>query len=153
MHIHQYGINMDAAHLIKQLKLNGIRQCAVLNAIAHVPREQFVLSKLKTKAYDNVALPIEEAQTISQPYIVALMTQALFEHPAPQKILEIGTGSGYQAAILAYLFKEVWTIERLEELHLKAKQTLKHLGFHNVHLKLADGTHGWPEQAPFDGSL
>jgi protein-L-isoaspartate(D-aspartate) O-methyltransferase len=100
-----------------------------------------------------VALPIEKEQTISQPYVVALMTQSLLEHPNPQKILEIGTGSGYQAAILSKVFKHVWTIERIEALYLKAKKTLKSLEYDNVHCKLGDGTYGWIDDAPYDGII
>lgn len=139
--------------LIQELKLHGIRHKDVLNAIKKVPREAFLPSELKYRAYDNTALPIDSQQTISQPYVVALMTQSLFEHPHPQKVLEIGTGSGYQAAILATLFKEVWTIERIELLYLKAKKVLTELKFHNIHFKLDDGTLGWPEAAPFDGII
>lgn len=144
---------MAVNHLITELKLNGITHPGVLDAMAHVPREKFVLSKLKARAYDNVALPIENEQTISQPYIVALMTQALFTHPAPQKILEIGTGSGYQAAILGTLFKEVWTIERIEKLYHKAQNVLKALGYDNVHCVLGDGTKGLALHAPYDGII
>ncbi len=139
--------------LIQELKDNGITHQGVLDAIKKVPREAFISSDLQYRAYDNTALPIDSKQTISQPYVVALMTQSLFEHPHPQKILEIGTGSGYQAAILATLFKEVWTIERIELLHLKAKKVLTELKFNNVHFKLGDGTLGWPEAAPFDGII
>ncbi|MBS0287468.1 MAG: protein-L-isoaspartate(D-aspartate) O-methyltransferase [Proteobacteria bacterium] len=144
---------MPVNHLITELKLNGITHPGVLDAMAHVPREKFVLSKLKTRAYDNVALPIEKEQTISQPYIVALMTQALFVHPHPQKILEVGTGSGYQAAILGTLFQEVWTIERIEKLHQKAQKVLNELGYDNIHCVLGDGTKGFTEQAPYDGII
>lgn len=136
--------------LLKDLKLQGITHPDVLAAILDVPRDKFVLPYLKKRAYENTALPIEEEQTISQPYVVALMTQALLEHAHPQKILEIGTGSGYQTAILSKLFKEVWTIERIEALHVKAKQTLTKLGYNNIHYKLGDGTIGWAEHAPYD---
>lgn len=139
--------------LIDELKSQGITHPAVLEAIFHTPREQFVLPSFKKRAYDNSALPIEAHQTISQPYIVGLMSQALFEHPNPQKILEIGTGSGYQAAILARLFKQVWTVERIQKLYLHAKDTLTKLGFNNIHFKLDDGSLGWEEEAPFDGIL
>ncbi len=144
---------MARNQLIHELKQSGITHPAVLNAIASVPRENFVLSKLKDKAYDNVALPIDKEQTISQPYVVALMTQALFNHPHPQKILEIGTGSGYQAAILATIFKEIWTIERIEALYIKAKHTLQKLNYTNVHCTWADGNKGWLEHAPYDGII
>lgn len=141
---------MKADFLIDELKSAGITHPAVLNAIASVPREKFVLSHLKPRAYDNVALPIDADQTISQPFIVALMTQTLFNHPNPEKILEIGTGSGYQSAILATIFKEIWTIERIKTLHEKAKEKLNSLGFNNVHCVLGDGSKGLPKFAPFD---
>lgn len=144
---------MKSQLLIDELKTQGITNPKVLRAIAFVPREKFVLSNLTESAYDNIALPIEANQTISQPYIVALMTQALFTHQNPQKILEVGTGSGYQCAILATLFKEIWTIERIESLHKKAKKTLSNLGFDNVHCILGDGTQGLASHAPFDGIL
>ncbi len=139
--------------LIKELKRYGITDKRVISAITDVTREKFVPSGLKKRAYDNVALPIEKEQTISQPYVVALMTQSLLEHPNPQKILEIGTGSGYQTAILAKVFKHVWTIERIEALYLKAKKTLKSLEYDNVHCKLGDGTYGWIDDAPYDGII
>jgi len=139
--------------LINELKNQGIDHPAVLAAIESIPREKFVLPSYKTRAYDNTALPIECQQTISQPYIVALMTQALFEHPQPKKILEIGTGSGYQAAILAELFEHVWTIERIEPLYRKAKHTLTQMGYDNISFKHDDGTLGWLDAAPFDGIL
>ncbi len=146
-------IFMKAQFLLDELKVSGITHPDVLSAIASVPREKFVLSHLKPSAYDNVALPIDANQTISQPYIVGLMTQALFTHPHPKKILEIGTGSGYQSAILATLFKEIWTIERIETLYQKAKHKLAELGYSNVHCFLGDGAKGLPQFAPFDGIL
>ncbi len=144
---------MSRQSLIKELKRYGITDERVISAITDVPREKFVLPALKKRAYDNVALPIEKEQTISQPYVVALMTQSLLEHPNPQKILEIGTGSGYQAAILSKLFKQVWTVERIETLYSKAKKTLKSLECDNVHCKLGDGTYGWVDDAPYDGII
>lgn len=147
-------INMAYRNLLlKDLKRNGITNQAVLDAISEVPREKFVLPAYKKRAYENTALPIDKEQTISQPFIVALMTQALLEHAHPHKILEIGTGSGYQTAILATLFEEVWTIERIEVLYKKAKQTLVKLGYNNIHYKLGDGTLGWDEHAPYDGII
>lgn len=136
--------------LIQELKLGGITNLAVLEAIKQVPREEFLPPSYRQWAYDNTALPIECQQTISQPHIVALMTQVLLNHPNPEKILEIGTGSGYQAAILAKLFKNIYTIERIETLYTKAKKTLSKLGFKNIFYKLGDGSQGWPEEAPFD---
>lgn len=143
----------DLNHLIGELQHQGITHPKVLNAIRQVPREKFVPPTLQYRAYDNTALPIDCEQTISQPYIVGLMSQALFQHPHPQKILEVGTGSGYQAAILAKLFKQVWTIERIQQLSLHAQKTLKELGITNVSYRCADGAEGWPEEAPFDGII
>ena len=139
--------------LIEELRLQGITHPDVLDAIEQVPRERFVLPSFKKRAYDNDALPIDCEQTISQPYIVALMTQALLDNASNSKILEIGTGSGYQTAILATLFKEVYTIERIGSLQEKAKETLTDLGFKNIFYKEADGSQGWEEKAPFGGIM
>lgn len=140
--------------LIQQLKLQGVTEPQVLNAIKNTPREKFVLPSYQNQAYENTALPIESKQTISQPYIVALMTQALLtELKNPMKILEIGTGSGYQTAILSTLFPHVWTIERIDTLYEKAKITLKNLGYTNISFKLGDGALGWAEHSPFDGII
>ncbi len=144
---------LELEFLLKELKSQGITHPGVLAAIKKVPREKFILSSLRNRAYDNTPLPIECEQTISQPYIVALMTQTLYQHPHPQKILEIGTGSGYQAAILATLFKEVYTIERIKTLSSHAQKALTDLGFENIHFKVADGAKGWKTYAPFDGIL
>jgi len=111
-----------------------------------------VLPAFRDQAYDNIALPIEESQTISQPYVVAFMTQALALDPK-MKVLEIGTGSGYQAAVLAHLCKRVYTIERHRELLIGAKKRFEALGLNNVVARLGDGAKGWPEQAPFDRIL
>lgn len=139
--------------LIDELKQQGITHEKVLEAIQNVPREAFTLPQDEDRAYENTALGFHCQQTISQPYIVALMTQALYQHPSPQKILEIGTGSGYQSAILAYLFKSVYSVERIKYLHDCSKQKLAELGLNNVHLKWADGYTGWVQEAPFDGIL
>lgn len=136
--------------LLNNLKLQGIDNPKVLAALKSVPREAFVLPHYKDKAYANVALSIDCAQTISQPYIVALMTQALLQHPNPLKALEIGTGSGYQTAILASLIPEVWTIERIPALYQSVKPRLASLGFKDIHYLLGDGYLGWPSAAPFD---
>lgn len=136
--------------LLNNLKLQGIDNPKVLAALKSVPREAFVLPHYKDKAYANVALSIDCAQTISQPYIVALMTQALLQHPNPLKALEIGTGSGYQTAILASLIPEVWTIERIPTLYQSVKPRLASLGFKHIHYLLGDGYLGWPSAAPFD---
>ncbi|MBI2496234.1 MAG: protein-L-isoaspartate(D-aspartate) O-methyltransferase [Candidatus Omnitrophica bacterium] len=124
----------------------------VLAAMRRVPRHRFVPSEVKALAYQDGALPIGEGQTISQPYIVALMTEAA-RVEAGETILEIGTGSGYQAAVLAQLAREVYTIEILEPLARRAEATLRELGVSNVHVRTGDGFFGWPEAAPFDAIL
>lgn len=146
-------MSTQALNLIENLIAEGITHPEVLNAIKQVPREKFVLPELKKRAYDNTALPIECEQTISQPYIVGLMTQALFKHPQPKKILEIGTGSGYQAAILASIFESVWTIERIDALSKHAQKVLQKLGYKNIHFKIGDGAKGWIEAAPYEGII
>lgn len=135
--------------LIKQLRKQKIHDEKVLGAISTVPREVFVPQDLVNHAYDNHALAIGSGQTISQPYIVALMTQAL-KLIGTERVLEIGTGSGYQAAILAQLCQAVYTVERLPELAERAEQTLSSLQIRNVAFRIGDGTLGWPEEAPFD---
>jgi protein-L-isoaspartate(D-aspartate) O-methyltransferase len=138
--------------LLLELKREGIDDNRVLSAIEAVPREDFVLPAFRDQAYDNIALPIEEAQTISQPYVVAFMTQALDLGPK-MKVLEVGTGSGYQAAVLAHLCKRVYTIERHRELLIGAKKRFERLGLDNIVARLGDGAKGWPEQAPFERIL
>ena len=136
----------------EQLVARGIRHQRILSVMAKVAREQFVSADFRNSAYDDSALPIGYDQTISQPYIVALMTEQL--EPKPNdRILEIGTGSGYQAAILAELVAEVYTIEVAEPLANNAKARLQQLGYKNVHLRVGNGYEGWPEQAPFDGII
>lgn len=135
-----------------QLKARGIDSEMVIGAMAKIPRETFVPAELRPRAYEDSPLPIGHEQTISQPYIVALMTQLLA--PAPdQKVLEIGTGSGYQAAILSGLVAEVFTIEIVEALATRAKETLADLKIDNVHVRSGDGYAGWPEEAPFDSII
>jgi protein-L-isoaspartate(D-aspartate) O-methyltransferase len=138
--------------LIMELRRNGVGDTRVLSAIERVPRELFVPRTFDDQAYDNTALPIGCGQTISQPTIVGMMTQAL--NPGDRlKVLEIGTGSGYQTAILSQLFRRVYTIERHRDLLRDAEQRLEALGCSNVTAKVGDGTKGWPEQAPFDRIL
>lgn len=132
----------------KQLIARNIKDKRVLEAFYNVPREEFVPEKEKPNAYNDYPIHIGLGQTISQPYMVALMTEVL-NPQENEKILEIGTGSGYQAAILSYLKAEVYSIERLEELYKRAKEVLDRLGY-KVNLKLGDGTLGWKEFAPFD---
>jgi len=138
--------------LIAELRAQGIHDERVLAALGRVPRHVFVPPELLPYAYVNQPLPIGCGQTISQPYIVALSTEALALSPT-DRVLEIGTGSGYQTAILAELAGEVYTVERLPELSEAARKRLSALGYTNVHFRVGDGTKGWPEKAPFDAIL
>jgi len=133
----------------QQMRARGIRSEAVLAALERVPRHEFVPRELRDRAYGDHPLPIGLGQTISQPAIVAYMTEAA-EVAANEKVLEVGTGSGYQAAVLAELAKEVYTIEIIPELAASARQTLNALGYRNVFVREGNGYLGWPEQAPFD---
>lgn len=135
-----------------QLKKRGIRNAQVLEAFKKVPRHQFIPKNLADQAYADGPLPIGEAQTISQPYMVAIMTQAAEIVPG-SRVLEIGTGSGYQTAILAELGAEVYTIERVPVLCEQAQEILRGLNYHNVHTRTGNGTLGWEEKAPFDAIL
>lgn len=135
-----------------QLIYRGIKDKRVLSAMRKVPRHLFVDEYMQHKAYDDMALPIGEDQTISQPYMVAIMTE-LLELKGDEKVLEIGTGSGYQAAILAELSKEVYSIERKAVLARNAIEKLRALGYDNIQIKVGDGTLGWPEQAPFERAI
>lgn len=134
--------------LVMELRTQGIRDTAVLGAIERVPREAFVPAQFQDKSYENVALPIGNGQTISQPHVVAMMTEALCLNKT-HKVLEIGTGSGYQTAILAKLCRRVYTIERIPELLAGAEKLLQELRIRNYTAAVADGTRGWPAQAPF----
>jgi protein-L-isoaspartate(D-aspartate) O-methyltransferase len=136
----------------KQLKARGIRSQSVLTAMQKVPRHRFVSASQWREAYEDHPLPIGQGQTISQPYIVAYMTEAA-DITAQEKVLEIGTGSGYQAAVLGELAKEVYSIEIIPELTERAQQILRELGYDNVHAKTGNGWLGWPEHAPFDAIL
>ena len=140
---------LRAAMVKHQLRGRGINDERVLAAMGRVPREAFVPEELAGEAYFDCALPIDCEQTISQPVIVAMMTEAL-QLEGDEKVLEIGTGSGYQAAVLAELAPAVFTIERHAELSRQAGERLHKLGYRNVFLKVGDGTLGWPEEAPFD---
>lgn len=135
--------------LVMALRRQGIRDARVLAAIERVPREIFVTGAFQEQAYDDHALPIECGQTISQPYVVAFMTEKL-NVGERMKVLEVGTGSGYQAAVLSQLCRRVYTIERYRTLLDDAVKRFAILGFHNVTAKVGDGGKGWPEQAPFD---
>lgn len=133
-----------------QLRARGIYDEEILSAFMNVPRHRFVGAALQNSAYADHPLPIGEGQTISQPYMVALMTQCL-ELKASGRVLEIGTGSGYQTAILAAIAAEVFTIERIPALTKNAEEILRELGYNNIRFLVGDGTKGWPEEAPFDG--
>jgi len=135
-----------------QIKARGVKDPRVLSAMLKVERHLFVPKDLQSSAYTDQPLPIGEGQTISQPYIVALMTE-LLELKGGEKVLEIGTGSGYQAAILAELVKEVYTIEIIEPLATSAKKLLLQLGYQNILVKAGDGYLGWPEAAPFNAII
>jgi len=132
-----------------QIEGRGIRDRSVLEAMRKIPRHLFVGGGRPSDAYRDSPLPIGHGQTISQPYMVAVMSEAL-ELNERDKVLEIGTGSGYQTAVLAYIAREVYTVERIEPLLKRAKAILSGMGFTNIHYKLADGNWGWEEEAPFD---
>lgn len=135
-----------------QIESRGVEDPVVLNAMRQVQRHHFVPEELRARAYDDRPLPIGLDQTISQPYVVAAMTEAI--HPQPgQKVLEIGTGSGYQAAVLAEIGMEVYSIEILEPLGLRAQNVLEEQGYDNVEVRIGDGYAGWPERAPFDSII
>jgi protein-L-isoaspartate(D-aspartate) O-methyltransferase len=136
----------------EQLASRDITDRRVLEVMAKIPRHLFVSPAYRDQAYEDYPLPIDEGQTISQPYIVALMTQCLELKPG-EKVLEVGTGSGYQAAVLAELGNKVWSIEIRESLAEKAGRTLRELGYNNVQVKWGDGYFGWKEMAPFDAII
>jgi protein-L-isoaspartate(D-aspartate) O-methyltransferase len=133
----------------EQLEARNVKDPRVLASMSKVPRHEFVPSNLIESAYDDCALPLKMGQTISQPYIVGYMTQAL-ELKGTERVLEVGTGSGYQAAVLAEIVPEVYTIEILPELGEQAASTLARLGYRNIHFRIGDGYAGWPEHAPYD---
>jgi protein-L-isoaspartate(D-aspartate) O-methyltransferase len=153
------GIGMTSARtrdrLIAALERQGIDNAEVLEAMRSVPRHMFVDEALGSRAYENTVLPIGHGQTISQPYIVALMTQALIaDRPSPiAKVLEIGSGCGYQTAVLARFARHVFSVERIGPLVRRARENMRALGIQNVSMRHADGTNGWPSQAPFHGIL
>ncbi len=139
-------------NLLEQLRQQGIQDENLLHAIETVPRERFVDEAFQHKAYENTALPIGSGQTISQPYTVARMTELLHLTPA-SRVLEIGTGSGYQTAILAHLVEHVCSVERIKGLQWQAKRRLKQLDLHNVSTRHGDGWEGWPSRGPFDAII
>lgn len=139
--------------LVQRLREEGIKDERVLKAMTQVPRHEFVDEALSSRAYENTALPIGQSQTISQPWIVARMTEALLDGGHPKKVLEVGTGSGYQAAILAHLVETVFTVERIDELLKLARRRFHSQRLNNIYVRYADGHLGWPSQAPFDGIM
>jgi len=151
------GIGMTSARtrdrLIRRLIEQGIRSASVLEQIRTVPRHLFVDEALASRAYEDTALPIGLGQTISQPYVVARMSEALLDNMAGDKLLEIGTGCGYQTAVLAPLVKEIYSVERIPALLRKTKQRLRSLDIYNVHFRQGDGWQGWAKYAPYDGIL
>ncbi|GAA3580819.1 protein-L-isoaspartate(D-aspartate) O-methyltransferase [Marinobacter xestospongiae] len=150
------GIGMTSRRtrmrLIQRLREHGIDNEQVLDVMADAPRHIFLDEALAHRAYEDTALPIGHGQTLSQPYIVARMTSALMAH-SPSRVLELGTGSGYQTAILARLVDEVFSVERIKPLQDRARDRLRTLGVRNVVLRHADGGIGWPEKGPFDGII
>ncbi len=139
--------------LCKRLVAQGITHPQVLDSIASVPRHLFVDEALASRAYENCALPIGHRQTISQPYIVALMTESLMIHGVPKKVLEIGTGSGYQAAILSHFVEQVFSLERIDALLRQARRVFRQLKISNIRTQFTDGSKGWPSEAPYDAIL
>ena len=155
MDVHGIGMTSQRTRdrLIQRLREEGIRDERVLEAIRNVPRHVFVDEALASRAYEDTALPIGHGQTISQPYIVARMTQALIADGRPKKVLEVGTGSGYQTAVLAGLVDEIYSVERLEPLMKLARKRLREIGCRNVHIKLSDCSWGWKDHAPYDAII
>lgn len=139
--------------LIQRLQAEGITNTTVLDAIRNVPRHLFVDEALSHRAYEDTALPIGYSQTISQPYVVARMTELLLSKGIPEKVLEIGTGCGYQTAVLSQLVRKIFTVERIQPLLDKAKQRFSDLGYNNVRAQHADGSLGWPEKGPYNAIL
>ena len=150
------GIGMTSRRtrmrLVQRLREGGIESDRVLEVIGQVPRHIFLDEALSHRAYEDTSLPIGHGQTLSQPYIVARMTELLLAH-VPQRVLELGTGSGYQTAVLSQLFPEIYSVERIRPLQDRARDRLRQLNVRNVLLKHADGGMGWPERGPFDGII
>ncbi|WP_063369117.1 protein-L-isoaspartate(D-aspartate) O-methyltransferase [Pseudoalteromonas luteoviolacea] len=143
----------SADKLVNSLRAQGVQDEAVLQAMLNTPRHLFIDDVLKHKSYENTALPIGQGQTISQPYIVAKMTEVLRQVGVHDNVLEVGTGSGYQTAILAQLFDKVFSIERIKALQWQAKRRLHQLDLYNVSMKHGDGWQGWHSKAPFHGII
>lgn len=157
LHTENRGIGMTSQgtrdRLVASLRKDGIADERVLKAITQIPRHEFVDEALSSRAYENTALPIGQSQTISQPWIVARMTEALLDGGSPQKVLEVGTGSGYQAAILATVVPKVFSVERIDELLRLSRRRFHQLRLNNIYVRYADGHLGWPGQAPFEGII
>jgi protein-L-isoaspartate(D-aspartate) O-methyltransferase len=139
--------------LVQRLRDQGIENLSVLDVMRNTPRHMFVDEALAQRAYEDSALPIGYSQTLSQPYVVARMTELLLADGPRSRVLEIGTGSGYQTAVLAQMVERVYTVERIKPLQARARSRLRSLRLSNVRFQHADGTLGWPEEAPFDGIL
>ncbi|APE30151.1 protein-L-isoaspartate O-methyltransferase [Halomonas aestuarii] len=135
--------------MVGRLARHGVRDRRVLEVMAREPRHLFLDEALAHRAYEDTSLPIGHGQTLSQPWMVARMTELVIQE-APSRVLEVGTGSGYQTLVLSRLVKELWSVERINALHRRAGERLRLLEVHNTRLRLADGGHGWPEEAPFD---
>lgn len=152
-----HGIGMTSLRtrqrLVRRLRERGISHDGVLEVILNTPRHLFVEEALASRAYEDIALPIGFGQTISQPYVVARMTQALLEGRRPKKILEVGTGSAYQTAVLSQLAIQIYSIERIGKLLERSRERLRALGLKNIRLRHGDGSMGWPENAPYDGII
>ena len=148
------GMTSDSSRLrlVSFLKDEGVSNKKVLEVMRLIPRHIFVDEAISSKAYDNTALPIGKSQTISHPLIVAKMTEILM-NSSPKRVLEIGTGSGYQAAILSLLVEKVYTIERIELLHNKSKKIFRKIGFKNIYTRFSDGNSGWTQKSPFDAII
>lgn len=155
--LQRHGIGMTSQRtrnrLVQRLKEQGIESQAVLDVIANTPRHLFVDEALSHRAYEDSSLPIGFGQTISQPFTVARMTEILLAQGSLETVLEIGTGSGYQTAVLSPLVKRVYSVERIEALYIKARHRLSDLGYRNVRFKLSDGSWGWSEYGPFDAII
>lgn len=158
MNQHNQGIGMTSQRtrnrLVERLRNEGIADTRVLEALRQIPRHVFMDEAMASRAYEDTALPIGHGQTISQPFIVARMTEVLLQAAVlPSKVLEIGTGSGFQTAVLAHLVDQVYSVERISQLLNMARQRLHGLHLHNTHLRLGDGYQGWEKHAPFDAII
>lgn len=154
---HARGLGMTSQRardrLVERLVAEGIRDRRVLDVMRTLPRHQFIDEALASRAYEDTALPIGNRQTISQPFVVARMTEALIEHRLPRRVLEIGTGSGYQCAVLSLLVEQMFTVERIDELLRNARRRFRKLALDNIRSRYADGRLGWSDEAPFDAII